>query len=126
MLLAQLLEAAEFTSARSSVRGDRPASKHSPDQCTVAETCSRKQNTLQEVKQAHTAIEPLLTAVWHAEFLQRFDLYRAAIVLLADVGLEFGLTQWCGRLIDEILPQVCFRTLPPRFAASHGVRAFFR
>lgn len=38
--------------------------------------------------------------------MQRFDLYRAALVLLADVGLEFGLTKWCRRIIEEIMPQV--------------------
>ena len=60
----------------------------------------------QEVKQAHTSVEPLLTAIWHAEFLQRYAYYRVATVLLADVGLEFGLTKWSGRIIDEVYPQV--------------------
>ena len=27
-------------------------------------------------------------------------------MLLADVGLEFGMKMWSKRLIDEILPQV--------------------
>ena len=58
------------------------------------------------MKQAHTAVEPLLSALWHAEFMQRYDLYRVGIVMLADVGLEFGLARWCSRIIDEILPQV--------------------
>ncbi|KAJ3546950.1 hypothetical protein NM688_g5456 [Phlebia brevispora] len=62
--------------------------------------------SMREAKQAHSAIEPLLQAVWEAEFMQRFDMYRVAIVLLADVGLEFGLTKWCRRIIEEIMPQL--------------------
>ncbi|GBE82222.1 predicted protein [Sparassis crispa] len=58
------------------------------------------------VEQAHACVEQLLTAVWHAEFQCRYGLYRTAIVLLADIGLEFGMTKWCRRIIDEIMPQV--------------------
>lgn len=65
----------------------------------------------QEVKQAHSAVEPLLTALWHAEFQQRFGQYRTALAMLADVGLEYGMTKWCRRTIEEILPQVCVPVL---------------
>ncbi|KAI0928780.1 hypothetical protein AcV7_008835 [Taiwanofungus camphoratus] len=58
------------------------------------------------VDQMHTCIEQLLTALWHAEFQCRYGLYRTAIILLADIGLEFGMTKWCRRLIDEIMPQI--------------------
>lgn len=68
---------------------------------------SSNQVSHQEVKQAHTAVEPLLTALWHAEFLQRYALYRPALVLLADVSLEYGMTKWSRRIVDEIMPQVC-------------------
>jgi hypothetical protein len=37
--------------------------------------------------------------------------YRTGIILLADVGLEFGLTKRCRKMVDEIMPQVrgfCF------------------
>ena len=65
----------------------------------------------QEVKQAHGAVEPLLTALWHAEFQQRFGLCRTALALLADVGLEYGMTRWCRRVVEELLPQVRAATL---------------
>lgn len=61
---------------------------------------------LQGVDQAHACVEQLLKAIWHAEFLCRFGLYRTAIILLADIGLEFGMTKWCRKIIDEIMPQV--------------------
>lgn len=60
----------------------------------------------QQVKQAQNTVEPLLNVVWHAEFQQRFGSYRTALVLLADVGLEYGMTKWCRRLIEDIMPQV--------------------
>jgi len=58
------------------------------------------------VDQAHTCIELLLTALWHAEFQGRYGLYRTAIILLADVALEFGMTKWCRRILEEIMPQI--------------------
>ncbi|OCH95526.1 hypothetical protein OBBRIDRAFT_816439 [Obba rivulosa] len=58
------------------------------------------------VDQAHTCIELLLTALWYAEFQGRYGLYRTAIILLADVGLEFGMTKWCRRILEEIMPQI--------------------
>ena len=58
------------------------------------------------MKQAQTAIEPLLTSLWHSEFQQRFGVYRAALILLADVGLQFGLTRWSRRIVEEVMPQV--------------------
>lgn len=61
---------------------------------------------LQHADQGHAWVEPLLKALWHAEFQGRYGLYRTALVILADVGLEFGMTQWCRRIIDEIMPQV--------------------
>lgn len=61
---------------------------------------------VQEKRQAHQYVEPLLRALWHAEFQQRWGLYRVALVMLADVGLEFGMTKWSRRLIEDILPQV--------------------
>ncbi|KAF9500899.1 ARM repeat-containing protein [Pleurotus eryngii] len=59
-----------------------------------------------EFGQASTAIEQLLTALWHAEFQGRMHLYRTGIILLADVGLEFGLTKRCCTILDEIMPQI--------------------
>ncbi|CDO70809.1 hypothetical protein BN946_scf184798.g125 [Trametes cinnabarina] len=48
----------------------------------------------------------LLTALWHAEYQGRYGLYRTAVVMLADVGLEFGMTKWCRRILDEVMPQI--------------------
>ncbi|KZT11383.1 uncharacterized protein LAESUDRAFT_755040 [Laetiporus sulphureus 93-53] len=61
---------------------------------------------MREVDQAHAWVEPLLTALWHAEFHGTYGLYRTAIIILADIGLEFGMTKWSRRLIEEIMPQV--------------------
>ena len=60
----------------------------------------------QHVGQAATAVEQLLRALWHSEFQCRYGSYRTAIILLADVGLEFGLTRRCKRILEEIMPQV--------------------
>ena len=51
-------------------------------------------------------MEPLLTAIWQAEFQRRYGHYRTALALLADVALELGMTKWCRRVVEEILPQV--------------------
>ncbi|KAI0637056.1 hypothetical protein C8Q77DRAFT_1095769 [Trametes polyzona] len=55
---------------------------------------------------AHISVDQLLTALWHAEYQSRYALYRTAIVLLADVGLEFGMTKWSRRILDEVMPQI--------------------
>ncbi|TBU65923.1 hypothetical protein BD310DRAFT_912363 [Dichomitus squalens] len=57
-------------------------------------------------EQSHASVDQLLTALWHAEYHGRYNLYRTAIILLADVGLEFGMTKWCRRLMDEVMPQI--------------------
>jgi len=61
---------------------------------------------MRHVGQAATAVEHLLRALWHSEFQCRYGSYRTAIILLADVGLEFGLTRRCKRILEEIMPQV--------------------
>ncbi|KAI0807098.1 hypothetical protein C8Q74DRAFT_1313030 [Fomes fomentarius] len=57
-------------------------------------------------EQSHASVDQLLTALWHAEYHGRYNLYRTAIILLADVGLEFGMTKWCKRILDEVMPQI--------------------
>ena len=47
-----------------------------------------------------------MRALWHSEFQCRYGSYRTAIILLADVGLEFGMTKRCKRILEEIMPQV--------------------
>ncbi|KAF9270017.1 hypothetical protein L218DRAFT_849491 [Marasmius fiardii PR-910] len=61
---------------------------------------------LKERDHASVAIEPLLTALWHSEFLFRLHHYRTGIILLADVGLEFGLSRRCKQMVEDIMPQV--------------------
>ncbi|KZT68114.1 hypothetical protein DAEQUDRAFT_339649 [Daedalea quercina L-15889] len=61
---------------------------------------------MKEADQGYTWVESLLTAVWQAEFQKRYGHYRTALVLLADVALELGMTKWCRRIVEEILPQV--------------------
>lgn len=51
-------------------------------------------------------MEQLLNSIWNAEFMFRMPLYRTGILLLADIGLEFGMTKKSQRIIEEILPQV--------------------
>lgn len=56
--------------------------------------------------QATTAIEQLLKALWHSEFLSRLSDYRTGIILLADISLEFGLSTRSQRILEEIMPQI--------------------
>ncbi|TFK42614.1 hypothetical protein BDQ12DRAFT_597893 [Crucibulum laeve] len=56
--------------------------------------------------QATTVIEQILKALWNAEFLGRMDEYRTGIILLADVGLEYGLSKRSRQILDEIMPQI--------------------
>ena len=61
---------------------------------------------LQERDHATIAIESLLIALWHSEFLFRLNYYRTGIILLADLLLEFGLTKRCKQMVEDIMPQV--------------------
>jgi hypothetical protein len=74
----------------------------------------------QQVGQASTAVEQLLRALWHSEFQCRYGSYRTAIILLADVGLEFGMTKRCKRILEEIMPQVS-RLLMSRRTSSNAL-----
>ncbi|KAI5899674.1 uncharacterized protein SCHCODRAFT_02605806 [Schizophyllum commune H4-8] len=62
--------------------------------------------SMRAVDQASYTMDSLLSAVWHTEFLGRMDFYRPAIMLLADVSLEFEMARRSRRLIEEIMPQV--------------------
>jgi len=61
---------------------------------------------VQRHDQAASGIEHLLKALWHSEFLCKFNLYRTAIILLADIGLEFGMTKSSRQILEEIMPQI--------------------
>lgn len=60
----------------------------------------------QQCEQATSAVNQLLTALWHSEFLGRLGYYRTGIIFLADLGLEFGMTRQSRRILEEIMPQV--------------------
>ncbi|KII88563.1 hypothetical protein PLICRDRAFT_110769 [Plicaturopsis crispa FD-325 SS-3] len=57
-------------------------------------------------EQPTNAVEKLLVALWRSEFQGRMDFYRTGMVLLADVGMEFGMTKRSRRILEEIMPQV--------------------
>jgi len=61
---------------------------------------------VKESQQAAVALEDLLSALWHSEFLLRMGLHRTAIVLLADVSMQYGMSHKCRRLIEGIMPQI--------------------
>ncbi|KAJ7156003.1 hypothetical protein C8R43DRAFT_998757 [Mycena crocata] len=61
---------------------------------------------MRECDQAKNAMDGLLTTLWHSEFLGRLNLYRTGIILLADVGLDYGMTKRSRRILDEIMPQI--------------------
>ena len=61
---------------------------------------------LKERDQITSGVDHLLRALWHSEFLCRMGLYRTAILLLADVSLQFGLSKKARRILAEIMPQV--------------------
>ncbi|THH12641.1 hypothetical protein EW146_g7506 [Bondarzewia mesenterica] len=54
---------------------------------------------MRQADQGAVSVEKLLRALWHAEFQCRFGSYRTGIILLADVGLEFGMTKRCSTQI---------------------------
>lgn len=56
--------------------------------------------------QATAGIEHLLRALWHSEFLFRLHEYRTGVILLADAGLEFGMSKRSRMLVEGIMPQV--------------------
>jgi len=51
-------------------------------------------------------VDKLLVALWHAEFQCRYGLYRTGLVMLADISMEFGLSQKARRMVEDIMPQV--------------------
>ncbi|KAF8258613.1 hypothetical protein EI94DRAFT_1621071 [Lactarius quietus] len=69
-------------------------------------TVSIIRDPLYEFLQMRAPVEQLLRALWHSEFQCRYGSYRTGIILLADIGLEFGMTKHCKRILEEIMPQV--------------------
>lgn len=54
-------------------------------------------------------VDKLLVALWHAEFQCRYGLYRTGLVMLADISMEFGMSQKARRMVEDIMPQVTTR-----------------
>ena len=54
-------------------------------------------------------VDKLLVALWHAEFQCRYGLYRTGLIMLADISMEFGLSQKARRMVEDIMPQVISR-----------------
>ncbi|KAF8959053.1 hypothetical protein BDZ97DRAFT_1839603 [Flammula alnicola] len=79
---------------------------------------NQKEYLFNQLEQATLGIEYLLQAVWHSEFLCRFNLYRTCIILLADIGLEFGMSKRSRQILEEIMPQVCQLTITPSTVIS--------
>ncbi|KAJ3728128.1 hypothetical protein DFJ43DRAFT_1084857 [Lentinula guzmanii] len=61
---------------------------------------------LRECDASGITTEQLLKTLWHSEFLFRIQHYRVAIILLADAGLQLGLSKSSQRMIEDILPQI--------------------
>ena len=51
-------------------------------------------------------VDKLLVALWHAEFQCRYGLYRTGLIMLADISMEFGLSQKARRMVEDVIPQV--------------------
>lgn len=73
---------------------------------------------VQQADQGAVSVERLLRAIWHAEFQCRYGSYRTGIILLADVGLEFGMSKRCRKIMEEILPQVSLSTIQTQSVAD--------
>ncbi|KAF8163271.1 hypothetical protein B0H34DRAFT_694755 [Crassisporium funariophilum] len=61
---------------------------------------------LRQHDQATAGVESLLQGLWHSEFLCKFNLYRTGMIVLADVGLEFGMSRRSRQILEDIMPQV--------------------
>jgi len=55
-------------------------------------------------------VDKLLVALWHAEFQCRYGLYRTGLIMLADISMEFGLSQKARRMVEDVMPQVSSRS----------------
>ena len=55
-------------------------------------------------------VDKLLVALWHAEFQCRYGLYRTGLIMLAEISMEFGLSQKARRMVEDIMPQVISRS----------------
>lgn len=61
---------------------------------------------MMSVHQGSAMVDKLLVALWHAEFQCRYGLYRTGLVMLADISMEFGLSQKARRMVEDVMPQI--------------------
>jgi len=61
---------------------------------------------MMSVHQGGAMVDKLLVALWHAEFQCRYGLYRIGLIMLADVSMEFGLSQKARRMVEDVMPQI--------------------
>ncbi|KAJ3971131.1 hypothetical protein EV361DRAFT_912638 [Lentinula raphanica] len=60
---------------------------------------------LRECEASGITTEQLLKTLWHSEFLFRMQHYRITIILLADAGLQLGLSKSSQKMIEDVMPQ---------------------
>ena len=63
-------------------------------------------------------VDKLLVALWHAEFQCRYGLYRTGLIMLAEISMEFGLSQKARRMVEDVMPQVISRSGEQRTALN--------
>jgi anaphase-promoting complex subunit 5 len=61
---------------------------------------------VQECEAFSITMEKLLRSLWHSEFLFKMHHYRVAVILLADVGLDFGLSKRSRKMVEDLMPQI--------------------
>ncbi|KAL5529052.1 hypothetical protein ACEPAG_5026 [Sanghuangporus baumii] len=81
-----------------------PLDKMNASSTIAGQLCRALQ--LRKANQGATSMDYVLKALWQSEYQGRFRQYRLAIVLLADAGLEYGMTVWSKKSVEEIMPQV--------------------
>ncbi|KAJ7940672.1 hypothetical protein B0H13DRAFT_1939292 [Mycena leptocephala] len=75
----------------------RPPGEFKPRLYSLSPEGRKCPRYMTQCDQATSAVDGLLTALWHSEFLGRMNLYRTGIILLADRS---------RRILDEIMPQI--------------------
>jgi hypothetical protein len=65
-------------------------------------------NIHQKAKNTLEAIPPLLRGLFAAEFRGHWPTYRIGIALLADLALDLEMRKYGRKILDEVMPQVCF------------------
>jgi hypothetical protein len=70
----------------------------------------------QKSKDTLGTIPPLLRGLFAAEFRGHWPTYRIGVILLADLAIDLDMRKYGRRILEEIMPQVCFHLvlhIPP-------------